>query len=248
MAIVGEIQTGTSWNDGASVSWSKLADLTDTSSSFGGLPVSIGLSWRKYGTTGGGPENFSADGIVNGVLSGNRSIAGNNSITVSGMSINLVNRQHIVTQPGTNVVGATMRWRFGDDDFIALESRDNNSPVGSSYTSAISRSKAVPDITAAASTTSGAVRIMICTEDATGSHLSLWLRVVNYLIPDYRPGQDRVSGVWESHNRSAGRADIRSGGAWVTMRTQDGGSGTGNPPLIHTGGSWINQRKIGANQ
>lgn len=74
------------------------------------------------------------------------------------------------------------------------------------------------------------------------------MRIYNPNHPDYRPGQDRVSGVWESHNRSAGRADIRSGGAWVTMRTQDGGSGTGNPPLIHTGGSWINQRKIGANQ
>lgn len=100
-----------------------------------------------------------------------------------------------------------------------------------------------------ASTWSGAVRFLNDMDNtAIDDEFDLGMHIYNPNHPDYRPGQHRVSSVWESHNRSAGRADIRSGGAWVTMRTQDGGSGTGNPPLIRTGGSWINQRKIGANQ
>ena len=61
---------------------------------------------------------------------------------------------------------------------------------------------------------------------------------------DYRPGQHRVSGVWQSHNRSAGDANKRQGGAWVEMRTT---TGSGDPPLIRRGGAWVNQAKIGAN-
>ena len=71
------------------------------------------------------------------------------------------------------------------------------------------------------------------------------MKIYNPNPPDYRPGQDRVSGVWESHNRGSGKADIRTSGSWTTMRTQ---TGTGNPPLIYKSGSWVNQAKIGANQ
>lgn len=60
---------------------------------------------------------------------------------------------------------------------------------------------------------------------------------------DYRPGQDRVDGVWKSHDRTGGHADIRVNNAWVEMKTQEG---TGNPPLIYRNGSWVNQAKIGA--
>lgn len=64
---------------------------------------------------------------------------------------------------------------------------------------------------------------------------------------DYRPGQHRVNGTWQSHNRGAGKADKRQSGSYVTMRTQSGPDGTGNPPLIRRGGVWRNQSKIGAN-
>ena len=63
---------------------------------------------------------------------------------------------------------------------------------------------------------------------------------------DYRPGQDRIAGSWQSHNRAAGRADIRQGGVWVTMRTSAGPNGTGNPPLIRRSSTWNNQSKIGS--
>lgn len=66
----------------------------------------------------------------------------------------------------------------------------------------------------------------------------------NPLPRDYRPGQRKLSGTWESHNRDGGVAD-RIG--YGTMRTLDGGTGTGNPPSLKTSGTWYNQRKIGAN-
>lgn len=62
---------------------------------------------------------------------------------------------------------------------------------------------------------------------------------------DYRPGQRKINGVWESHNRRAGACD-RIG--YGTMRTEDGGEGTDNPPSLKTNGVWYNQKKIGANQ
>lgn len=63
---------------------------------------------------------------------------------------------------------------------------------------------------------------------------------------DYRPGAVyNGSNDWLSHNRSAGRADIYDGSTWNTMRTLDGGTGTGNPPEIYDGTTWHNMRKIG---
>lgn len=74
--------------------------------------------------------------------------------------------------------------------------------------------------------------------------LAEWFVTLDEL--DYRPGQIRISSVWQSHNRGAGKADKRSGGAWVTMRTASGPGGTGNPPLIRRSGAWYNQSKIGS--
>lgn len=67
--------------------------------------------------------------------------------------------------------------------------------------------------------------------------------LVSWFQLDYRPGQRKISGTWSSHNRSAGVAN-RIG--YGTMRTVDGGSGTGNPPSRKTSGTWYNQRKLGA--
>jgi len=74
----------------------------------------------------------------------------------------------------------------------------------------------------------------------------MWLDhevLVSWFELDYRPGQRKISGTWQSHNRAAGVAD-RIG--YGTMRTVDGGTGTGNPPSRKTSGTWYNQRKLGA--
>ena len=80
-----------------------------------------------------------------------------------------------------------------------------------------------------------------------GDEFDIGVSVYNPNPPDYRPGKQLHSGVWQSHNRSGGKADVRVNGAWVTMRTQDGPTGTGNPPLIRRSDEWKNQSKIGEN-
>lgn len=72
---------------------------------------------------------------------------------------------------------------------------------------------------------------------------------VPVIIPpaDYRPGQRKISGTWESHNRTVGRCHRRVGGSWVEMKTKEGGVSVGDPPSRKTSGTWYNQRKIGAN-
>lgn len=67
-----------------------------------------------------------------------------------------------------------------------------------------------------------------------------------YIEVDYRPGAVKYSDGWKSTDRSGGKCEIRSNNSWVEMKTQDGGSGTGNPPSLRTSGSWKNQRKVGS--
>lgn len=84
--------------------------------------------------------------------------------------------------------------------------------------------------------------------DGNPAHYDLiWVGIAfeNNMPKDYRPGQTYRNGVWLSHNRSAGAVNIRNNGSWITERTQDGGSGTGNPPEIYTNGHFLNMRKIG---
>lgn len=71
------------------------------------------------------------------------------------------------------------------------------------------------------------------------------LTVYNPNPPDYRPGGRLISGTWQSHNRSGGRCHRLVGGQWTEMRTENGGTGTGNPPLRRTNNTWYNQRKVG---
>lgn len=80
-----------------------------------------------------------------------------------------------------------------------------------------------------------------------GGPLYQWLEhevLVTWFQLDYRPGARKLSGTWESHNRNGGAAD-RIG--YGTMRTSDGGTGTGDPPSRKSSGTWYNQKKIGAN-
>lgn len=66
----------------------------------------------------------------------------------------------------------------------------------------------------------------------------------NTYYPVYRPGQRKINGTWESHNRPVGHCD-RIG--YGEMKSSNGGVGTDDPPSLKTSGTWYNQRKIGAN-
>lgn len=80
------------------------------------------------------------------------------------------------------------------------------------------------------------------------SYDDIWIGVQfrNTLPNDYRPGKVYDSGaIWQSHNRTAGAANIKKSSGWATMRTESGGEGTGNPPTIKHSSGFKNQRKIG---
>lgn len=78
--------------------------------------------------------------------------------------------------------------------------------------------------------------------------LALGIEFLNDLPVDYRPGMIYNGSEWLSHNRSGGAADIyTSGTSRTTMRTLNGGSGEGNPPLMRNSSGWKNQRKVGKN-
>lgn len=75
-----------------------------------------------------------------------------------------------------------------------------------------------------------------------------WLEhevLVSWFQLDHRSGATWNETTWKSHNRASGAADIKTASGWRTMRTVDGGVGTGNPPLIHHPSGWKNQRKAG---
>lgn len=76
---------------------------------------------------------------------------------------------------------------------------------------------------------------------------NLGLGILNPNPPDYRPGAILdANAVWQSHNRSGGKAHIlKPNNTWSEMRTLEGGTGMGNPPSIRLNNKWANQRKIG---
>lgn len=68
---------------------------------------------------------------------------------------------------------------------------------------------------------------------------------------DYRPGDRKINGVWESHNRkNGGVASRKVSGNWSdNLRTEDGDKdATGNPPTKKRNGTWYNMHLIGAHQ
>lgn len=83
----------------------------------------------------------------------------------------------------------------------------------------------------------------------SSSYDDIWagIQFRNPLPADYRPGERKISGTWQSHNRSGGVCSRKVNGSWVELRTLNGGVGTGNPPSRKTNGTWYNQRKVGAN-
>lgn len=69
----------------------------------------------------------------------------------------------------------------------------------------------------------------------------------NPMPDEYRPGKV-YNGVddWLSHNRSDGASEVLTNTNWSVMSTIDGGTGTGNPPLIMDDNlDYHNMREIG---
>lgn len=77
--------------------------------------------------------------------------------------------------------------------------------------------------------------------------MRMGLTFKNILPADYRPGATLdSSSVWQSHERTGGKAHIlTSGGTWSEMRTLGGLVDMGNPPSIRKDDKWYNQRLIG---
>lgn len=72
------------------------------------------------------------------------------------------------------------------------------------------------------------------------------LGITNPNPPDYRPGATLDSNtVWQSHNRSTGKAHIRNNNKWNEMRTHNGHTDSTNPPSIRMNNKWVNQNKLG---
>lgn len=69
----------------------------------------------------------------------------------------------------------------------------------------------------------------------------------NILPADYRPGATLdSSSVWQSHERTGGKAHIlTSGGTWREMRTVGSPTDLGNPPSIRKNDAWYNMAKLG---
>lgn len=69
-----------------------------------------------------------------------------------------------------------------------------------------------------------------------------WAHLFNF---DYRPGATWNGVNWMTHNRSNGSCNIFTGSTWETMRTENGGQATDNPPYIAHSSTMYNQRKVG---
>lgn len=69
----------------------------------------------------------------------------------------------------------------------------------------------------------------------------------NILPADYRPGATLdSSSVWQSHERTGGKAHILgTGGTWIEMRTVGSPTDLGNPPSIRKSDAWYNMAKLG---
>lgn len=79
----------------------------------------------------------------------------------------------------------------------------------------------------------------------------VWVRQfmdIGEITFDYRPGERKVQGVWQSHNREDGGVCERKNGGWEELRTRQGDKNAqGDPPEIKRSNDWYNMKKIGAN-
>lgn len=72
---------------------------------------------------------------------------------------------------------------------------------------------------------------------------AIGILVTNPNPKDHRPGKCKYTSGWLSHNRSAGKCNIRKNGTWEEMRTVP--NSTTDSPFIRKNNGWISQEKIG---
>ena len=66
------------------------------------------------------------------------------------------------------------------------------------------------------------------------------------VVTDYIPGEILDNNnSWQSHNRTGGTAKIYNGSTWLEMKTKNGPTESGDPPMIYHSTGWKNMRKIG---
>lgn len=237
------VETRLRYNSGVTDQWTALLEFDENGTSSGSLDV--GLSWRILGTTGGGGENFCAYENVVGSISVVSARNNDNSINVT-LTKTITSTNYSVSKPGEQVVGATFTGgSFNADTVYSTHTKADGEAVGDSFTVHTETRTEPVSLTVAASTNSSETVFASMRESATNTKVWRDVRVVNTLPPDYRPGQRLISGTWQSHNRNGGMCHRRVNGQWVEMRTENGGVGTGNPPLIRRNNTWVNQKKIG---
>lgn len=165
-----------------------------------------------------------------------------NSITVT-FTVQISSRGRTVTNSGGPNLNATTTASVAGEQFWNITEPVT---VASTHPGVI-RTKSVTVPPLGSSWQAGVYYFNTIASLGLNDEFSVGMNIYNPNPPDYRPGQRMVAGVWQSHNRSGGVANKRAGGAWSTMRTSNGGTGTGDPPYLITAGVWRNQRKIGAN-
>lgn len=237
------VETRLRYNSGATDQWNTLFEFDENGSGSGSLDA--GLSWRILGTTGGGSENFCAYENVVGGVSITSTRNNDNSINVT-LTKTIASTNYSVNKPGKQVVGATFTGGvFNADTTYSTHTKADGEGVGDSFTVHTETRTEPISFTVAASTNSSETVFASMHESATNTKVWRDIRVVNTLPPDYRPGQRLIGGTWQSHNRSGGRCHRLVGGQWTEMRTENGGVGTGNPPLRRVNNAWVNQKKVG---
>lgn len=237
------VETRLRYNSGATDQWNALFEFDENGSGSGSLDA--GLSWRILGTTGGGGENFCAYENVVGSVSVTSTRNNDNSINVT-LTKTIASTNYSVNKPGKQVVGATFTGgAFNADTTYSTHTKADGEAVGDSFTVHTETRTEPISFTVAASTNSSETVFASMHESATNTKAWRDVRVVNTLPPDYRPGQRLIGGTWQSHNRSAGKCNRLVNGAWTEMRTENGGVGTGNPPLRMVNNAWVNQKKVG---
>lgn len=180
------------------------------------------------------------------------SIDDENYLTVSlKTTINSIRRDDIRGTPGS--VGRNMKARRQDGGAVIWSV--NNDPIATAHT-ILGSPIVLDDYTFTLPPGESLSRGSVFFRNNTVGHDDdpipsayvdlMWLGTEfrNPLPKDYRPGERKINGIWQSHNRDGGVSD-RIG--YGTMRTLAGGVGTGNPPSIKTNDIWYNQKKIGAN-
>lgn len=204
-------------------------------------------------------ENSNSSRVVVSIMeSWTASIDANNNLTVSLQTvINSIRRDDIQGNPGTLGIGRDMFVRRYDGGPLLWSV--SNDPIGTVHT-ILGTPLVLDEYTFVLPPGENLSRGSVFFRNNAVGHGSdptpsayvdlMWLGTEfrNPLPKDYRPGERKINGIWQSHNRDGGACRRKVNGTWIELRTLDGGVGTGNPPSIKTNNVWVNQKKLGANQ